>query len=314
MPIDVRPIQPDELFGFVDTISTTFLDRPNVQGIADEVGTHWDLSRAWAGFDGDRIVGTFRSWGTRLTIPGLAEVPASAITGVTVLPTHRRRGLLGRMAGAEHRAARERGDLVAMLYAAEYPIYGRFGYGPATRTSTWTVQLGNTAFVETAPDAGTIELVAADESSREIAKAVYNAARCRRAGEIWRRDITWLDDFGMSGDVWGSKWKGFVAVHRGPAGDPDGYVRYHAESLWEDRQPRYKVIFDDLHALSAVTEQVLWRFAASIEVAATPRAEQRTPDARLPWLLTNARAAIVSDVGDAAWVKLLDIPRALEAR
>ena len=29
-------------------------------------------------------------------------------------------------------AAKERGDVVATLIAAEYPIYGRYGFGPAT--------------------------------------------------------------------------------------------------------------------------------------------------------------------------------------
>ena len=314
MPIVVRPIQPDELFKFVDTMSTVFLDRPNVQGIADEVRTHWDLSRALGAFDDGRPVGTFRSWASRLTVPGPAEVPGSAITGVSVIPTHRRRGLFARMTAAAHAAARDRGEIVAMLYAAEYPIYGRFGYGPATMTSTWTVQLGGTSFVDTPPDAGTIEIVPPDASSRDVAKGVYDAWRVRRPGEIWRRDITWDDDFGLAPDVWANKWKGFVAVHRDAAGDADGYVRYHGEAHWEDRQPRYKLIVDDLHALSEATEVALWRFVASIDLAASIRAEQRTPDDRLPWLLTNRRAAVISEVGDAAWIKLLDIPRALEAR
>src|SRR5215212_5399445 len=180
MPIVVRPIQPDELVEFVGTVSTASLDRPNVQAIADEVRTHWDLSRVWGAFEGDRAVGTFRSWASRLTVPGPAEIGASAITGVGVLPTHRRRGLLARMTAAEHAAARDRGEIVAMLFAAEYPIYGRFGYGPATMTSTWTVQLASTSFAETPIDDGVIEIVPPDASSRDLAKGVYNVWRVGR--------------------------------------------------------------------------------------------------------------------------------------
>ena len=47
---------------------------------------------------------------------------------------------------------------------------------------------------------------------------------------------------------------------------------------------------------------------------ATVKAENRSPRERLPWLLTNARAAVASDVSDGLWVRLLDVPRALEAR
>ena len=43
-------------------------------------------------------------------------------------------------------------------------------------------------------------------------------------------------------------------------------------------------------------------------------AERRPLDDRMPWLLTNPRAASVGDVGDGLWLKLLDIPVALEAR
>jgi predicted acetyltransferase len=46
----------------------------------------------------------------------------------------------------------------------------------------------------------------------------------------------------------------------------------------------------------------------------TIRAEGRSLSERLPWLLTNARAATVTDVGDGLWVRIFDIPRALEAR
>jgi len=46
----------------------------------------------------------------------------------------------------------------------------------------------------------------------------------------------------------------------------------------------------------------------------TVKAERRSPTERLPWLLTNARAARASDLGDGLWVSLLDVPRALGAR
>ena len=46
----------------------------------------------------------------------------------------------------------------------------------------------------------------------------------------------------------------------------------------------------------------------------TVKSERLHPGERLPWLLTSARAAVISDVGDGLWVKLLDIPTALAAR
>ena len=46
-------------------------------------------------------------------------------------PTHRRQGLLRRMLEPDLAASKERGEPVGMLIAAEFPIYGRFGYGSA---------------------------------------------------------------------------------------------------------------------------------------------------------------------------------------
>ena len=46
------------------------------------------------------------------------------------------------MLPVELAAARERGEAVALLYASEYAIYGRFGFGPAVPSATWTVEAG----------------------------------------------------------------------------------------------------------------------------------------------------------------------------
>ena len=59
--------------------------------------------------------------------------PRRGLTNVTVSATHRRRGLLNRMMAPDLDVAKEQGEAASILIAAEYPIYGRFGYGPATQ-------------------------------------------------------------------------------------------------------------------------------------------------------------------------------------
>lgn len=310
--IDVRPIGDDELPAWFDALSSGFLDRPDIPKIVEEVRPHWDLNRCWAAFTGDRICGTFRSWATEMTVPGGRQVKAAAITGVSVLPTHRRQGILTRLAGAEHRAARERGEIASILYASEYPIYGRFGYGPATVAAAWTLDASATDFH--GPARGSLELLPTDETGEAAARDVFEAWRVRQPAEIWRRPITWLSDFGRGGSSWGTPWKGFLVVRRDDAGAIDGYARYHVEEKWEQRQPRNVLIVDDLHALGDEAYAGLWRYLASVDWVATVKAERRHPGERLPWFLTNARAAVASDVGEGMWVKLHDIPAALAAR
>ena len=313
MTIDIRRITQGELGAFLATMTTAFLERPDLGRITEEVRPIWDLERLWAAWDDRVLCGTFRSWATELTVPGGARLPAAAISGVSVLPTHRRRGILRGLAAAEHSASLERGEPISVLYASEYPIYGRFGYGPATLESTWTLDVAATGFRGDAP-AGRVTLEQPSEATRDACRTVFDAWRLGRPGEIRRRDVSWDYDLGLRTSAWGEDPKGFVVVHRALDGAVDGYARYHAESRWEQRQPRNQLIVDELHGLDPAARAALWRFLASMDWVASVKAARRSPADPLPWLLDNARAAALSEVGDGLWVRLGDLPAALEAR
>jgi predicted acetyltransferase len=312
MSVEIRAPGPDDYVAAVDVLSTAFLERPDVQKVAAELRHTWAPDRTWVAWDDGRPCGTFRSWGTQLTVPGGRTMPAAAVSAVTVLPTHRRRGILTRMAAAEHAAAVERGETFAILYASEYPIYGRFGYAPATRSATWTVRPRETSMAATA--SGSVELVAAGPEVLPLLREVFEAARLRVAGEIWRRDVTWELDLGIRPDLFtGTPWKGFVALRRDAGGSVDGYVRYKADPSWE-HGPKGTLTVLDLHVLSQAAYADLWRFLLSVDLVTSIKAEGLPLDEPLPWLLANARAASVDDVSDQLWVRLFDVPAALEAR
>src|SRR4051794_40068728 len=97
MSIEIRHPTADELPGLMRAMGAAFLDAVDPDQRAAFVREYWDLERVWTGADGDRLVGSFRSWPTELTVPGGALLPASAVTAVTVQPTHRRRGILSGM-------------------------------------------------------------------------------------------------------------------------------------------------------------------------------------------------------------------------
>jgi predicted acetyltransferase len=311
MSIEIRPITEGEIEAFIETTSVAFLERRDAARIAAEVRPLWDLSRVWGAFDGSAVCGTFRTWATELTLPGTTRIPASAVSAVTVRPTHRRRGILRAMVAAEHAAARERGEIAGLLYAAEYPIYGRFGYGPACRQAEWTIDALATRFHGT--PAGTVELLTPTTEAADMIKGVFEAWRVRQPGEIRRRDFRWVYELGVQPSAWGDEWKGFLAIHRDDAGSVDGYARYRGKDNWERGQPRDIVTVDELHAVTHDGYAALWRFLADLDLVATIKAERRSPSERLPWLLTNARAAS-AETGDGLWVRLFDVPAALAAR
>lgn len=313
MTVEIRTIREEELPAYVDALSTGFLERPAVDKIAEELKPLWDLERTWAAVEGDRICGTFRSWATEVTVPGGARLAAAAVSAVTVRPTHRRRGILRQMVAAEHAAMRERGETVGLLHASEYPIYGRFGYGVGGRDAVWTLDTTTTSFHGT--PTGTVDIVKVDTAARDAIRTVFEAWRVRAPGEIRRREPDWEYDLALRTSAWGDDWKGFLALHRDATGAIDGYARYGAgDDKWVQRQPRNTIKLHEMHALTDEANAALWRFLAEIDWVATIRAERRSPGDRLPWLLTNARAADVTEIGDCLWVRLFDVAGALAAR
>jgi len=312
MGIEIRNATPDEFQAAIEVISTAFLDRPDVRAVAESLRTVWEPARTWVAWDGPRACGTFRSFGTRLTVPGGAELPAAAVAAVTVLPTHRRRGILRDLAGHEHAALRERGEAVGLLYASEFTIYGRFGYAPGTRMASWSI---NTRAARIAGgNDGTVELVAPDAAGRDAARSVFEAWRRRQAGEIWRRDVTWDLMMGIRNEVWGETWKGWLALHRDASGAIDGYLRYTAKPSWDDNLPNGTVEVNELHALTDAAYVDLVRYLLTMDLVGTVKLGGRRERERFAWLIGNARASRITVAGDALWVRVFDVPRALEAR
>ncbi len=81
--------------------------------------------------DGERIVGGAGAFELDLTIPG-GRVRTAGVTVVGVLPTHRRRGILRELMRVQLEDVHARGEPLAVLWASEGGIYGRFGYGLAS--------------------------------------------------------------------------------------------------------------------------------------------------------------------------------------
>jgi predicted acetyltransferase len=309
--IEIRQLAPAEFPSAFEAMSAAFLERPDIERVAAQFGPLWEPDRTWVAWDGDRACGTFSSWPTELTLTGGRSLPAAAVSGVTVLPTHRRRGILTRMAAAAHAAIVEGGEPLAVLIAAEYPIYGRFGYGPGTRDARITVDTRRATM--RGDRAGSLELAPHTAATRDAIRGVFEGTRRHWAGEIRRRDIAWDLDTGLVEDAFeGKRWNGFIVLHRNAAGEVDGYARYTAAR--GERVAENVIEVHDLHALDDAAYAGLWSYLLSVDLVVTVRAVHRRVTEPLPWLLEDARAVAFDRLRDVVWVRLFDIARALEAR
>ena len=312
MTIEIRTATKDDAVGLMTCATTAFLDEA---GGEEARVRFWletmraDLDRTWGAFAGDLAIGTLRSLPFRLTVPGGATVPADGVTMVTVAPTHRRRGLLTRMMAEDLRAAADRGDAVSILIAAEWRIYGRYGFGPATESTGWEI---DRAAAGTPPPVGDLEAVSAARL-RELAPAVYDRARLQHAGGLDRSEPRWDRDLGLV-HVEGKppEWTGRAVVHRDPAGEVDGYLRWRA--TWRDDAYGAELVVDELVAATDAAYADLWRFALAVDLVVRVKAHSRRADEALPWLLGDGRAARQTSRHDQLWLRPLDVPAALTAR
>lgn len=314
--IDVRPVTEADFADWHRALNTGFLREPTVSQEQLEARRHQFVpGRLLGAFDGGRCVATFRSFAQEVTAVGGAAVPADAISNVTVSPTHRRRGLLTRMMSRDLAAAKDRGDVVATLIAAEYPIYGRYGFGPATWTTEWTVDVARTGLDPrwSGPqDGGRIDLVDGEEV-RKTGPELHERIRRTRPGAVSRDELWWRVHTGTA--RFGGEWtEPFYAAYRSSSGEVEGLVSYEADDNWDGKLPNNTAEVNWLLATTPAAERALWRYLCSIDWITRVKSGWRAPDDLLPFFLPDPRAAKVTTHGDWLWVRILDVVRALETR
>ncbi|MEU1178071.1 GNAT family N-acetyltransferase [Streptomyces sp. NPDC005820] len=317
--MDVRPITDDELPTWMRTLNTGFLRPPAVteESVAARRATLAD-SRLYGAFDADTCAATYRSFPQELTTPGGTPVPADAISNVTVLPTHRRQGLLTRLMADDLTAAKDRGDVVATLIAAEYRIYGRHGFGPATTMTEWTIDIPRAGFDPRHPvplAGGRVDLIDGPEV-RKLGPALHERLRRSQPGAVSRHEHWWDMNTGVIHLHGEASWtEPFYAVYRSAAGAVEGLVSYQADDEWTDaKQPRNTASVDWLLSVTPAASRALWHYLCSIDWITRVKSGWRSPDDLLPLLLPDPRAASITTQADWLWVRLLDVVRALEAR
>ncbi|MBB2902889.1 putative acetyltransferase [Kineococcus radiotolerans] len=260
----------------------------------------------------ERVVATLRTFDAEVAVPGAEPVVVDAVSTATVLPTHRRRGLLSRMLTADLERARDGGLALAALIAAEAPIYGRFGFGTATRSTSLVVDHTHVRFRPDAPSApGSLEFVPAGRTE-DLARVHDRARRARPGG--FPRDAAWWAAAGRRGE---GRWlgtRGHVVLHRDEAGVPDGYVAYDLADTSTGRVAGGTATVADLSATTPAAYRALWEFVTSIDLVRSTRAADRPVDELLPHLLVDPRAVQTGPVDDFLWLRVLDVVGALSAR
>ena len=260
-------------------------------------------ARSLAAFDGDEIVGTAVVYPMEMNIPEGRSAPTAVVANVTVLPTHRRRGILTRMMDTHLREAHSSGDVFAMLGASESIIYGRFGYGIASLIEAWSIDRRHTQLAYAPESPGRLRFIDKDDAMELLPSVAIRVCTDRPAfvplhSDHWSEILADFEHERRDGSAFN-----FVVYEEG--GQIDGYVIYRL------RGDTVGVV--DLMAGSDGAHAALWRFCFGIDLRTTIECDDRPVDDPLPWMLADPRR-LQRTLRDGMWLRLLDVQRALEAR
>lgn len=257
----------------------------------------------------EQPVGTVNSWVTDVTLPGGRTLPMWAVSGVTVAPTHRRKGIARAMLEGELRTAADAGLAIAGLTVSEATIYGRFGFSPATYATDWRIDTRRAAWVGPRPD-GRLDFVSRERLRDELAD-LHGRIRTARPGEIeawpglWRR---------MSGLVPGQQdaQKLRAVRYADPAGATRGLVVYRLADEGEDFT-KHELQVHYLLSETADAYAALWRFVLEHDLVSVVQASLRSVDEPVRWMIADQRGAHVT-TSEHGWLRILDVPTVLGAR
>ena len=255
------------------------------------------------------MVGTAASLTFDMSLPGSTQTALGGLTMVAVLPTHRRRGLLNAMMEAHFADCLERGEALSGLWASESSIYGRYGFGVAAPVLDVSISCRNLGIPE-APDEARI--VDVDEA-RRVFPEVYRQTFAARAGRLSRSPEWWEHRHFRDPTEWrrGASERRYVVAYRN--GTPVGYTTYRQKAKWDEAVSDGTISVGELFGIDATARLSLWSLMCSIDLFPNVVAENLPVDFELPWQVANPRM-IRRRVLDGLYVRLLDVPKALEAR
>jgi len=296
-------------------------DDPHLPEMPEMIDTFDDdrVFGAWLGgsdqqHGGERLAGIYATYSLDVAVPG-GQVPVAGLTWVAVHPRDRRRGVLRAM--IEHHlddVRTRRGEPFSMLHAAEAGIYGRFGYGQASRVAVCTLSRGADLRDVSGADDLEVDIERADmDRHADLLGEVYDAARAGRVGWVSRptrgqRRSILVDPR--------RRRRGAESLRVLTVRDPSelrGYAIFRRRMAWKDGTPRGTVEVFEVVARDAAAARAIWGRLTDLDLTTTIETPDLSLDDPLLSLLVDPRSA-GQKVTDALWVRVIDLPATLTAR
>lgn len=310
MQVEIRDVVPDQLAELRRTVAIAFGQDPD-PAREERDRRLLELDRIRGAFDGNRLVGAAGAYSLNLTVPG-GEVAAAGVSDVTVLPSHRRLGLMRQMMIELLADARGRGDILAVLWSSEVPLYGRFGYGVGTVTTYTTIDRLPMFPHRLAPPPAPVVLIEPDEA-KEVLPPLFDSKRRQVPGMFARSPDWWeLEVFADNPERRKDASSHRYALALDSTGGPIGYAQYRTRGSWEGIDMKIVVGLEEMVALTPEAHSGLWSFLVNQDLIKELRAWNIAPHTTLHQVFSNFRQT--QKLTDGLWVRILDVEGALSSR
>ena len=270
------------------------------------------------GSDQAAYPGVYGVYPMELAVPGPGQeprkVPCAGLTWVGVHPDHRRKGVLTAMMRHHLEETHARGVAVSALHASEPAIYGRYGYGLASLEHEVTLSRGTTL---TAPhleeEAAAVTTRLATVSDPDVAGRMHDVhSRVAELGAVvgqpgyYARICLQLPEHLRDKEPW-------RVLFARRDGEDVGWAMFRRQQKWEKARPAGEVSVWSIVGEPA-TRLVLLRRLLDLDLIGT--VQVRTVGVDDPMVLWTGGPRATADVGtfDSLWVRLVDLPVALEQR
>ena len=268
--------------------------------------------RAIALFDENKIIGTANSFGESISLPSNKKAKVAAVSYVSVMPTHRRQGILSEMMKIQlneiHSVHKEP---LAVLWPSESAIYGRFGYAP-THEKHYSISKNNAKFL---PQISSNNLKINFLNKKEAIECyvqVNNKLMESRPGVMeltndWaeRRIEDLISNHLSNGPSY------FIGIFDNKT--PVGLVTYSIENNNDyGNMPASLHIWDILY-LNIESAIKLWNFCLNIDLVEEIHAKGVPEDDVLEALLISP-GDLNARLTTGLWIRIVDVINSLEAR
>ncbi len=307
----VRTLGADEFDAFVAVDSHAFGTTAPEELLETERG-YFGRGSDIGAYDGERMVGIAATYPFRLTVPG-RTVAAAGVSWVGVLPTYRRRGVLSALMTSQLASLHERGEEpVAVLWASEPQIYGRFGYGLGSRHWSCTVPRSDAALLPDAPADDRLRLRLSEPHDWKQLAPVYDAVLAVRPG-MFARDERWWGRVVRDLPVFRDGKSALRCVVAEDDGGVRGYALYATRQLFDESFGQGTVFVREVMATDPPALATLYRYLTDLDLMGQTDLWNLPVDDPLAHWLTNPRRSKPS-TSDALYVRLVDVGAALAAR